>query len=89
MVSRNDSDVYPGTVTTAFGETTAGAHDKPLCDAAPGQFVDQKLSLAFTSAVAGGKIQLTNQRQPRYHKASRPVILIVIVYGSAMITILP
>ena len=27
--------------------------------------------------------------QPRYQSASRPVMLIVIVYGSAMITILP
>ncbi len=28
-------------------------------------------------------------RYPRYHSASRPVMLIVIVYGSAMMTILP
>ena len=67
-------------------------HDKALRYTTRREFPDEEFRLALPPPETVRKIQMTDRRvdsYPRYQSAARPVMLIVIVYGSAMITILP
>ena len=90
-------------IGTTIRQDAAFAYDKDLLPAAAGEFANKELYLPLATPECRRKIKVANRWQsslpevareaplchPRYQSASRPVILIVTVYGKAMMTMRP
>ena len=102
-VWRDTANVEPIHIGTTIRQAAALAYDQDLLPAAAGEFANKELYLPLATPECRRKIKVANRWQsflpevareaplchPRYQSASRPVILIVIVYGSAMMTMRP
>ena len=76
-------------ISASLGQPALLANDETLRLAPTPELSHQQFGLPLPAAVSAGEIDVANRLQPRNHNAARPVMLIVIVYGTAMITMRP